>query len=38
MKYYKVLDEKAERLIEKYLKAIIECSFDGIYIKHTFHV
>lgn len=32
MKYYKVLDEKAERLIEKYLKAIIECSFDGIYI------
>lgn len=32
MKYYKVLDENAERLIEKYLKAIIECSFDGIYI------
>ena len=32
MKKYKVLDKNAEKLIEKYLKAIIECSFDGIYI------
>lgn len=32
MKKYKVLDKSAEKLIEKYLKAIIECSFDGIYI------